>query len=456
MASNEQFAEQNRYRLVLVLPWARTILAEWDGEALRLPHISIPKWTRTAKEITEAVRERWNLDSIVIDYLPAESNFGLCAVMEVFLPKWQSVPYGLKPVDPQELPPQELSPSEFSLVRDILTGDICNQSPFSRIGWIEEAQTWIRESVRDRVIEFSDDIRQANAGRSFALIRFGTRSAPAYWLKAVGFPNLHEFSITATLARYFPDHVPPLIATREDWNAWIMEDCGQPLSETLCLNAFEQAAHSLAQLQMASTVHLDLMLSKGSFDQRMLIFRAHLPQLVQYLESAMVMQTSTAVLPIEPKRLQEIGGFLEKACAAMQTANVPDTLIHNDMNGDNILFDGTQAVFTDWAEAAIGNPFFTFHHLRALAIREDHTRTWAHQLTAAYKRHWYGLLSESDLDRALALSRPLAIVSYLYGRDPSFESEYRHAAHSESYARSLARHLDRAIQAPEFMGALCD
>jgi Ser/Thr protein kinase RdoA (MazF antagonist) len=170
----------------------------------------------------------------------------------------------------------------------------------------------------------------------------------------------------------------------------------------------------------------------------------------------MVMQTSTAVLPIEPKRLQEIGGFLEKACAAMQTANVPDTLIHNDMNGDNILFDGTQAVFTDWAEAAIGNPFFTFHHLRALAIREDHTRTWAHQLTAAYKRHWYGLLSESDLDRALALSRPLAIVSYLYGRDPSFESEYRHAAHSESYARSLARHLDRAIQAPEFMGALCD
>jgi hypothetical protein len=456
MAYIEQFAERNRYRVVLVLPWAKTILAELDGEALRLPHISIPKWTRTAEEITDAIRELWNLVSIVIDYLPAESNLDPCAVLEVSLPDWQSVPSGLTPVAPQKLPPQELSPSEFSFLRDILAGDIRNQGPFSRIGWIEEAQTWIRESVHHRVIEFSDDIRQANAGKSFALVRFGTRSAPAYWLKAVGFPNLHEFTVTATLARYFPDHVPPLIATREDWNAWIMEDCGQPLSETFCLDAFEQAAHSLAQLQMASTAHLDLMLSKGVFDQRKHIFRAYLPQLVQYLESVMAMQTSTAVLPIRPERLQEIGGLLEKACAAMQTANVPDTLIHNDMNGGNILFDGTRAVFTDWAEASIGNPFFTFHHLRALAIREDHTHTWAHQLTAAYKRHWHGLLAESDLDRALALTRPLAIVSYLYGRDPSFASEYRHDAHCQSYARSLARHLDRAIQAPEFMGALCD
>ena len=187
----------------------------------------------------------------------------------------------------------------------------------------------------------------------------------------------------------------------------------------------------------------------------MLVFRAHLPQLVQYLDRVMERQTSTKILPIKPERLGEISDLLRAACDALPTT-VPDTLIHNDMNGGNILFDGTRAVFTDWAEASIGNPLFTFHHLRALALREDHTHTWTHQLTAAYKRPWRGLLAEPDVDRALVLSEPLAIVSYLYGRDPSFSSGYRCDASCESYARSLARHIDRAVQSPKFMSALCN
>ena len=82
--------------------------------------------------------------------------------------------------------------------------------------------------------------------------------------------------------------------------------------------------------------------------------------------------------------------------------------------------------------------------------------TWAPGLTAAYKQHWRPVLSDFQIERALALTQPLAIASYLYGRDPSFTSEYRHDARHQSYARSLARHMDRVVQAQEFRRALCN
>jgi aminoglycoside phosphotransferase (APT) family kinase protein len=139
----------------------------------------------------------------------------------------------------------------------------------------------------------------------------------------------------------------------------------------------------------------------------------------------------------------------------MEAIGIPDTLLHNDMNTGNILVNGTRAVFTDWAEACVGNPFVTFQHLRIQAEREDATHTWSPSLTALYKQHWRTLLGESQIEEAFALVPPLAIASYLCGRDMSFSASYRNDTRAHSYARSLARHMDRAAQNPEFLEAVC-
>lgn len=454
--NEQESVNHDEYPVVLVLPWAHMVLLERHGQVLRLPHIAIPKWARRAEQLTKAITERWGVRSIVIDFLPNRTKGLSLVLVEVRTHDWNFSVDGLVPVQVDEINENELAGAERIAVRNILAGGAQERGPFSRLGWVEEAKEWIQASVPECIIEFSEDIRSFNASGPFALVRFGTVHGPAYWLKATSAPNVHEFTVTRALARYLPEYLPPIVVTREDWNAWIMEDSGDPLCDTASHRSFEQAAHCLAGLQKASTPHLEALLNSGCIDQRMPILRGHLPGLMRYLEDVMAKQTSISVPPIKPGRLYELGDLLDKACAIMQMTNIPDTLIHNDVNDGNILFDGKRAVFTDWAEAYIGNPFFTFHHLRAQALRGDHTHVWADQLTETYKQHWCDYLAEAEVVRALALTPPLAIVSYLCGRDPSFASEYRHDARCESYARSLGRHIDRAVQAPEFKGALCN
>ena len=451
----DQVAQQDQYRIALLLPGSKTVLVEPRDGNPRLPRIDVPRWTRIAEQLTKAIRDKWRLrSSILIDVLPGSPQTPACAVIEVFREESKPLAEGLVPLPLGALADSEVAAAERTTMRKILMGETAGCGPFSRLGWIEEAQEWIRVSAPHRAIEFSD--RQGSSvGGSSALVRFGTRRPPAYWLKATA-AGAQEYRVSTTLARLFPDFLPPVVAAREDWNAWVMEDAGRPLKETFTLAAIEQATHSLARLQVASADHVDALFAAGCFDQRMPTLNASIPKLIEYLEDAMARQTSTRVPPIKSKRLSELSTLLEVACECVQTLGIPDALIHNDMNAGNILFDGSRTVFTDWAEAYIGNPFFTFHHLQAHAIQADVSHAWASRIKTIYANYWGSLLSGCQVARALALCPPLAIASYLCGQDTFFELPSRKDLRAQSYARSLARHMDRAAQAPEFLEALCN
>jgi hypothetical protein len=58
MVFSEQLVEQDQYRIVLVLPQPKMVLAERHGEALRLPRVEILRWARPAEQLTKAIRER--------------------------------------------------------------------------------------------------------------------------------------------------------------------------------------------------------------------------------------------------------------------------------------------------------------------------------------------------------------------------------------------------------------
>jgi hypothetical protein len=456
MSFNGQTVEQEEFRVVLILPWSQMVLAELHGETLQLLRVDIPRWTRTAQQLCEVLREKWNVRSIVIDLLPGSQNLPRCAVIEVRTRDWRFVPDGFVSVPVDHFDDDVLTEAERSTVRSILAGETQCRGPFSRLGWVEEAHEWIRRSVPTHRVDFDGDVRQANAGGFFALVRFGTLCGPAYWLKATGTPNTHELTVTQTIARYSPDCLPPLIATRADWNAWITEEAGQSFHDTPSFHALEQSVRCLARLQVASTTHVEDLLASGCFDQRMPVLRAHLPELIQYLEGAMAGQTSTDVAPLKHEQLQELGSLIKNASVAIEEIDIPDSLIHNDMNPSNILFDGVRAVLTDWSEAGVGNPFLTFQYLLAQTSSAGEISAWAPQLSAVYTAHWSGMLSESQIARALALCPVLAVASHLCGRDPSFTSCYRAYSAAQSYARSLARQMHRLAQAPEFLEALCN
>jgi hypothetical protein len=456
MGFTEQLAKRDQYRVVLVLPWLKMVLAERHGEALWLPRIDVPPWTRAAEQLTSVLLTNWNVRSIVIDFLPRTLEISRCAVIEIRTRNWEFVDNGFRAVSVDDLDETEMTTDERVRVHSLLAGEPQDRGPFSRLGWIDEATDWIRESVSDRGVQFSDEIRQLNAGGTFALIRFGTLPGPAYWLKATGAPNLHEFDITATLAALCPKYLPPLVAMRRDWNAWVMEDAGKPLDRQMSMPRLEGAIVSMADLQKRTVGYAERLLASGATDQRMEVLGSHADEIISYLEEAMDQQASAKAPRLGVLRLREIGTILTDACGAMEKLRIPETVIHNDINRGNILFSESACVFTDWCEAYIGNPFVTFQHLLLLLPSGgDHTEANRATLKQGYKQCWLDSVPSQQIDEAFVLMPLLAVASYLYGRGDWLRSARRYDPHVQSYARSLARHMDREAQVPSLMEALC-
>jgi hypothetical protein len=448
--------EHMDYRLAFVLSESRQVLGIRGYGTNELPQINIPRRERPAEQLTRLIEEKWQAKTVVLDILTDASTSAPCAILELRSTSLELERYGFVPVQLASISNRSLGEKECRTLRNVLAGDTTGKDPFARIGWIGDVQQWIRGEVHGRSVSFSDDIQQFNAGGGFSLVRLGTLEGPAYWLKAVGNPNEHEYEITMTLAKLFPSRLPPIVAFRPDWKAWVMEDAGQPLSNAFVLPSIEKAVTCLAELQGESIDHIEALVAGGCPDCSITVLANNLRTLTEYLEDAMSRQTSTKVPCLDKHRLRELESIVRDACSAMQYLCISDTLIHNDVNSGNILLCGSQCVFTDWAEASIGNPFFTFQHLCAHVSRDsDQADMWLPCMKSAYKRFWRGWLTESQIDRAFVLMPILAIASYLCGRGSWLNSPRRESQHFQAYSRTLARHIDRAAQAPELLEAIC-
>jgi hypothetical protein len=440
--------ERDEYRLIFVQHGSRAIWAERGADRLLLPRVEVLTGRRPAEQLQEVIKSVWNIRVIVLDFLPPRQGSVPCAIAEILSSASHLL---LTATRIDEIQEEEMSPEERVVLQSILDDDARARGPFSRVGWIKEAIEWLRSEIGHDV-RLTEEIRQYNASARFALVRFGTTTGPAFWLKATGGPNAHEFEVTRKLAGLCPEFLPTQIAARKDWNAWLMEDAGQPL-DSLDIQSLEQVVSSMGALQNRTIGWTDDFLAAGVFDQRVCTLQAHLPELMDYLREAMSKQTSTMAPRLDNGQLWRMESTLRSACARMEELQVPDTLVHNDVNPGNILFKGSQCVFTDWCETGVTNPFFGFEYLCRLQPRggED----WHPRLREVYRQCWLVCLGASQVDEAFALAPLLAILSHLYGRGTWLHTSRRNAPYVEIYARSLARHMNRAMEQPRLQEALC-
>jgi hypothetical protein len=452
MQPSDATHNESIYRLLLIPEQLGDVFGEDDGGAVRLPRVHISFGSRPASQIQRAARELWGIDILVLDFMQDSEGIFVCAIAQLLS---RECPKGLTPVTWEQLPLSELDHPHRRVVDEIGAGDPGERGPLSRVGWIDEAKEWIAAETGcplplDAVIE------QHNAGGGFALLRLARPDGPAYWLKATRGLNRHEFDVTVMLAAICPEGLPQMIAARRDWNAWLMEDAGTPLTEEASLVALECATVTVAELQKKTIAHTEHLLAAGATDQRPEVLRTHAGKVAAYLEEAMEQQTSNRVPKIEASRLREIGTILGDACLAMEVLDVPDTVIHNDPNRGNLLFRDGKYVLTDWSEAGVGNPFLTFQHLLLMLGHGDDPGDSArlHSMQA-YKRCWVDLLEPWKVEQAFRLMPLLAIYSHLYGRGDWIDSPRGRDPRMQSYARSLARHMYRASQSAPLRDALC-
>jgi len=380
---------------------------------------------------------------VILDFPLFDENRSACAIAELI---GAEIPPSFSLIRLEQLPLNELSGQERAHLENLLE-DRVNPGPL-RIGWLDEARAWVQHAT-GRKHRAETGIEQYNAGRGFALIRFAMEDGHSYWLKATGNPNQHECGLTARLCELAPDCLPALVSIRREWNAWVSKDAGIPLCDTASPVILEFATCSLGFLQQKTMDEVDVLLAAGASDQRTRTLRMCIDRIIDYLIDAMGRQSSLKSAPLTRARLLELGSILRDVCLRVEALGIPDTLLHNDLNRANILFDGERCVIADWSEAGVGNPFLSFERLCRLSAGNPR------ELRAIYSKVWLEHLDPSAIDEVYRLMPLLAIYAYLYGRGDWINHTSTVSLPFESCARSLARHMDRAAQSPVLLETLC-
>lgn len=456
MAVEEADLETTEYQVILVRPDSRKVLALDTTGGYRLPSVRIPQWTRPAEQLRKAIETKLGLQVFVLDFLTAQDGFPLCAVAELLVPDESTE---LTSVALNMIASSELSERNRFDLASLLSGDV--HSSVSRVGWIDEAVAWVEAATR-RKLPTKNCIEQYNAGGEFALVCFHTTDNSRYWLKATGEPNTHELPVTQLLSEVGAAYLPELIATKPTWNAWLTSGEAARITELpsepdALFRLLKNAVESMACLQIATVDRGSDLLGAGAFDQGMDVLRRHSEALFDFLEEAMGLQTSAKVPPLAKSQLQEIRSIFEEVCRRTEDLNLPETVVHGDTNRGNVLVNCGHCQFIDWCEAYVGNPLIGLQHLLLMNKMENsELRTDInHGLRETYRAAWSGSCDPAAIEEGFLYAPLLAIASTLYGRGDWLTSAQRYLPHRQSYARSLARHMDRAAREPKLLEALC-
>jgi|ERR1700733_294644 len=454
MSSRDKLIEELKYKLILMIPGSRKILVSETSNSHCLPWVRIPTGTRIARELQRTLMEIWKLDVIVLDLSNPESVGGIVyAVAEV---RPSKTPFGLRAIDIAELKGIGLNKKLRRRLVSVSQGVALAESFFSRIGWINQSIAWVETETGKRTSSKSQ-IEQYNTGRNFSLIRFRMEDESEYWLKATGEPNTHEMAVTCLLSKLAEGYLPRVISTRPAWNAWLMSGEIAPKRErqTDPFQLLGIAVESMAALQFKTIGHRSSLLAVGAFDQSMTVFQQHSEAVFDFLEEAMPSPMSRQAAPLDVLRLRELRRIFEDTSRRMEDLDLPQTVVHGDMNRDNILAGPGQCQFLDWCEAYVGCPFITLQHL--LLLNQDGSEGWAPRNAALkdrYRRVWLRACNAAVIDKGFVYMPLLAIASTLYGRCNWFTASARENSRRQAYALNLVQHLDRAARSPELLHAL--
>ena len=461
MATNHDAIET--YRLIITRRDAREILLLPMGKDWVLPRVEIRKQQRIAEQLTVETLKGWGVETYClfapVSRTPERNGEAMCAVLESVTHNgkapagtyWMSRTVATGGGVTEEAGAISDSLAELdSYARGEKLG------PFARPGWMRELFQWVQEQVSPLGLRVTGEFRQLNASPTFSLIRLMTDDG-ALWFKATGEPNAHELSVSLSLARLFPCHVPRILSVHPAWNGWLTaEVSGTELDQTAECALWERAAEQFAELQIESIGKGSELLEAKCKDLRIRRLVEQIDPYLARMAEFMVAQEKQSPAPLSTSELSFLTQGLRESCSQLQSVGLPDTLGHIDFNPGNILVSQDRCAFVDWAEACVTNPLITLEYLRQhlgrSALREPPA---VERVTAAYLRPWMSFYSLDDLTRALTFSSLVAVFVYAVSSDSWRSPDSVHKPTLAGYFRSLTRRMYRMAQHAAERSELC-
>lgn len=436
---------------------AELLLIKKELDGFALPQVTVPRWERVAPHLVSQVKACLSVEAICLFSGESDrskdgtSRFCVLEVSEPDSPPENGIAWVSIDDDGRKSLTSEADRAALRSAIPSAQGynSGARNGQFARSGWFGELTSWIEVQLLQHQLKLGKCWTQYNMGPEFCLLRLET-NGPALWFKAVGEPNLREYAITITLARLQSPHVPEIIAAHSVWHGWLMREArGCHLDETSDPQHWKRVACSLAELQVASISISDDLLAAGCKDLRPVQLANSIGPLLDIIRELMAAQTANPPRALTASELRQLDAHLRAACESLQSVGIPDALGQTDFNPGNVLVNNDGASFLDWAEASIGNPFFTLEYLVALCQRlRPNGEAWASSIRDAYLVPWRAGYSDEQLRRALRWTPVVAMLAFSVGC-PGWEAgSGRIHPNVQKLLRSVARRMYAESQRP--------
>jgi aminoglycoside phosphotransferase (APT) family kinase protein len=328
-----------------------------DATGHRLPCIDLPAraWIPSAGGVlTDEIARRFGLHTTLLDHLDEGAEGHLC-VLEM---------HGIRSDGPRAL--TWLTAHDSRRWADDAEGrrverwcarkasaDAHGTAPWQRVGWLDEAEAWIDESLRARGAARIGRVEQVKAGWAGSCVLRVPVAGGTFHFKAGRAEAPSESQIVTRLATAWPTAMPEVVAADHDQGWMLMTSShGRPLAEATIDDAAE-AAGLMGRIALTTVDEIDDWRSIGCRHITVTDTVDVFQRLIEAIDAADG--------PGRDDGLGELVALLPRVrhlAADVASHRIPDCLVHVDFRSGNVIVGATGPVIFDWSDAMIGHPFF--------------------------------------------------------------------------------------------------
>jgi hypothetical protein len=384
------------------------LLAHVDDGVWRLPAVTLhaAHWGLDTQLLRAALRAELGLDATVLRRMHLASddaaNTALAVYdLEIHDAAWQPAAGAwLSAADLAALAPadERMGRMVTSRLAELATGNIPPlRAPWARNGWYAQVVSWAGEQLErlGRPIDGAP-IQHQMSGIS-CVLRIPTTAGTVFFKQAAALPLFcDEPRLLEWLAARAPDLAPAPLASEPARRWMLLDDLGMPLWDGAPDDAWLAMTRRHARLQRALVGQGTALFAAGCIDRRLERLPEHL---------AVVLADERVALG---EHRQRLAGRLPAICAAvaeLTQIGPPQTLVHADLHGGNVINNAGRLAVIDWTDACVSHPFFDLFTLLEHPATPETLRP---ALQEAYLAEWRDMLDDASFARAWQLVQPLA------------------------------------------------
>ena len=226
-----------------------------------------------------------------------------------------------------------------------------------------------------------------------------------------------EIALTDVVAERFPGISPKLVAMDAERGWMVMEDLGDlTLGAADSVDLWCDAMRALARVQIGFADDARVLEGMGLELRSTSVIPGTLREWSQDpvgLGLGYEAERTEKAL----RRLSPYFGLVDDLCALVDSAGLPRTLAHGDLDSGNIFVRNGVPVIMDWSDSSISNPLFDAVLIPQVSRNPD--------LAVTYLEEWTEFAPSDRLEEAFEASKPIAALERAF-----------------HYHRNIVRHLE--------------